>query len=142
MDHVIKLNSSVIAPSLFQADELAPFDYEEHCLRKDRLSPEERLLLAILADAVACYQGYFLSQKAHEQALFTEAEEWIFDGSTEFTSFHNICEILKIDPAYVRRGLRAWKESQLERVRVTQAKRRWRSVAHGQRSLRIAALRK
>jgi hypothetical protein len=140
MDHGVKLTSAVLAPSLFQADELAPYDYEENCRRKDRYGPEERLLFAILEDAISCYQVYLLARKDEERLLFVEAEGWIFDDGVEFISFNNICETLRIDPAYLRRGLCAWKEWQLASMcqpPVTNA--RWRTVAHGQRALRIAA---
>jgi hypothetical protein len=142
MDHVIKQIANAITPSLFQADELAPFDFQEHCLRKDRLIPEERLLLAILADAISCYQSYLLSEKPHERVLFEEAEQWISDDGAEFTSFRTVCETLKIDPAYVRRGLLSWKERRLERLPPVRKKRRWRNADYRQQSFRVAALRK
>lgn len=140
MDHGLKTYSAAaVMPSLFQADELAPYDFEENCQRKDRYGPEERLLFAILEDAVSCYQIYLLARKQPERLLFQEAEWWIFDNGAEFTSFNNICDILRIDPAYVRRGLLAWKEWRLQRTRETSARTRWRTFAHGQRSFGIAA---
>jgi hypothetical protein len=139
MDRGVKSNSAAVMPSLFQADELAPYDYEENCQRKDRYGPEERLLFAILEDAISCYQIYLLTQKQEERALFIEAERWIFDDGVEFISFNNISEILRIDPAYLRRGLLAWKEWQRKRTCQISSKGRWRTLAHGQRSLHIAA---
>lgn len=138
MDHGVKSTFAAVMPSLFQADELAPYDYEANCQRKDRYGPEERLLFAILEDAISCYQVYLLANKQEERVLFTEAERWIFDDSVEFVSFHNICDTLKIDPTYMRRGLLAWKTWQLERTRQTSSKARWRTLAHAQRSVSIA----
>jgi hypothetical protein len=139
MDHAGKTNSAAVMPSLFQADELAPYDYEENCQRKDRYGPEERLLFAILEDAVSCYQVYLLTQKPDERVLFVEAERWIFDDSVQFISFNNICDTLKMDPTYMRRGLLAWKEWQIAHACQASSKARWRTLAHGQRSLSIAA---
>jgi hypothetical protein len=138
MDHGVKTNSAAVMPSLFQADELAPYDFEENCQRKDRYGPEERLLFAILEDAISCYQMYLLAQKQPDRLLFKEAEWWIFDNSPEFISFNSICEILRVDPGYLRRGLLGWKEWRLQRACETSAKTRWRTFAHGQRSLGIA----
>jgi hypothetical protein len=139
MDHGIKSNSAAVMPSLFQADELAPYDYEENCRRTDRYGPEERLLFAILEDAISCYQICLVAQKPEERVLFSEAQRWIFDDGAEFTSFKNICETLRIDPTYLRHGLLAWKKWQLKRRRPSSSKLRWRTFAHGQRSLGIAA---
>jgi hypothetical protein len=142
MDHGLKTNVAASGPSLFQADELAPYDFEENCRRKDRYGPEERLLFAILEDAISCYQTYLLARKQPERLLFKEAEWWIFNDGAEFISFNNICDALRINPAYVRRGLRAWKEWRLQRASEASARTRWRSLAHGQRSFGIAAGRK
>jgi hypothetical protein len=139
MDHGLRANSAAVTPSLFQADELAPYDYDENCQRKDRYGPEERLLFAILEDAVSCYQVHLLGRKQEEQILFAEAESWIFDDSVEFVSFNNICDLLSINATYLRRGLLAWKEWQLARSRPPSSKTRWRTFAHGQRAFGIAA---
>ena len=127
MDHEVKSTSAVVAPSLFHADELAPYDYEENCQRKDRYGPEERLLFAILEDAVSCYQVYLFARKEEERLLFVEAEQWIFDDGVEFTSFNSICETLRIDPTYLRRGLCAWRMATGERVPAACVKR---AMAH------------
>ena len=38
---------------------------------------------------------------------FREAEEWIMRGGNDWIfSFDNVCELLGLDPEYVRRGLR------------------------------------
>jgi hypothetical protein len=43
-----------------------------------------------------------------------DAEEWIYsdDRSWPF-SFENVCDLLQINPAYLRHGLIAWKDRQL-----------------------------
>jgi hypothetical protein len=141
MDYGAKPTTAVMS-SLFQPDELAPYDFEENCQRKERFGPEERLLFAVLEDAISCYQTYMLARKPEERVLFVDAERWIFDDGVEFISFYNICDTLKIDPAYLRRGLLAWKRCQLERMLPPAAKGRWRNLTHGQRCLGIAALAK
>ena len=86
---------------------------------------EERLMLAVLQDAVDCFQEHVLAQYVWEKKLFQDAEDWIFDKNTDWPfSFENICETLQLNPDYIRRGLLVWKEAKrkttlLTNVRVT-----------------------
>jgi hypothetical protein len=73
---------------------------------------EERLMLAVLQDAVECFQEYVLAQYPGEKKLFQEAEDWILEKNTDWPfSFENICETLQLDPGYLRQGLLRWKEA-------------------------------
>jgi hypothetical protein len=73
---------------------------------------EERLMLAVLQDAVECFQEYVLAQEVREKKLFQDAQDWILEKNTEWPfSFENICEALQLNPDYIRRGLLVWKEA-------------------------------
>ncbi len=63
--------------SLFQPDSVSPAQYLETVCRKTHLEAEQELMLAILKDAVTCFQGYFAARDKKEARLFREAEEWI-----------------------------------------------------------------
>jgi hypothetical protein len=95
---------------------------------------EEALMLAVLADAVDCFQKYVLAVGPREQKLFRDAEAWILEPNGEWIfSFQNICEALELNPDYVRHGLLQWKQKQIDRfIRARQVpKRRYgRNVAH------------
>ncbi len=97
---------------MFEPDTLLPEQYFTLLGRKP-LQGEKRLLLAMLEDAVHCFQTYLLAKKPHERRLFQEAEEWIVstDGLW-FFSFENICDVLGINPSRMREALKAWKEEQ------------------------------
>ena len=100
--------------SLFQPDTLLPAQYLETFRRKAPLEPERRLMLAVLEDAIACFQKYIFARDSRRRVLFREAEEWIVEeGSDWLFSFENICEVLGFDPQYVREGLIRWKEEKL-----------------------------
>ena len=43
---------------------------------------EERLMLAVLQDAVECFQANVLSEQPWEHKLFQEAQDWIPDKNT------------------------------------------------------------
>ena len=100
--------------SLFQPDTLLPAQYLETFRRKAPLEPEKRLMLSVLEDAVACFQKHLFSRDPRGRALFRDAEEWIVEeGSDWLFSFENICEVLGLDPQYVRQGLLRWKQRSL-----------------------------
>ena len=97
---------------MFEPDTLLPEQYFSLLGRKP-LQGEKRLLLAMLEDAVHCFQTYLLAKKPHERRLFQESEEWI--NSTDglwFFSFENICDVLCINPGRMRNALKEWKEEQ------------------------------
>jgi hypothetical protein len=73
---------------------------------------EERLMLAVLQDAVECFQQCALSEQPFEKKLFQEAENWILSKNSDWIfSFENICETLQLNPDYIRRGLLVWKQA-------------------------------
>ncbi|HEX9453346.1 MAG TPA: hypothetical protein VGA27_03275 [Candidatus Binatia bacterium] len=98
--------------SLFQPDTLLPDQFLDTFKRKLHLEPEKKLMLAILEDATACYQKYTFARDSKGKALFRETEDWVFaKGDQGVFSFDSVCEILSLDPDYVRRGLAEWKRS-------------------------------
>ena len=103
--------------SMFQPDSLLPVQYFENFRRKVQTEPEKRLLLAVLEDALACYQKHFSSRGGRGMRLFRETEEWIFrEDSTRPFSFTNICEVVGFDPQYIRSGLLKWREMKIEEI--------------------------
>lgn len=113
---------------MFEPDTLLPEQYFTLLGRKP-LQGEKRLLLAMLEDAVHCFQTYLLAKKPHERRLFQEAEEWI--DSTDalwFFSFENICDVIGINPSRMRDALKAWKEEQT--LRYVQQSEALVDVAH------------
>jgi hypothetical protein len=103
--------------SLFQPDTLLPEQYLDTFRRKLHLEPEKKLMLAVLEDAIACFQKYILARDGKGKILFQETEEWVLDGNGDWLfSFANVCDTLGFDPDYVRRGLLEWKAKKLEGV--------------------------
>lgn len=100
--------------SLFQPDTLLPDQYLETFRRKAPLEPERKLMLAVLEDAIACFQKYLFARDGKSRTMFREAEDWILEeGGDWLFCFENICEVLGMDPRYVRQGLLRWKEKKL-----------------------------
>lgn len=69
--------------------------------------PEAALMLAVLEEALTCFQYQFYIRRDKAQRLARDAEAWFFsDDSSWPFAFVNICAVLHLDPNYIRRGLR------------------------------------
>lgn len=76
------------------------------------LEPEKRLMLAVLEDAVICFQENLFARDKKKRQLFLETEQWIFEErSSRLFAFDNLCQAVDLNPRYIRRGLRRWQES-------------------------------
>ena len=85
--------------------------------KKEAWEAEERLMLAVLVNAVECFQRYVLAQNHLDKKLFREAEDWIFKTNSHWLfSFESICETLELDPYYLRWVLLHWKKTRTSRA--------------------------
>ena len=100
--------------SLFQPDTLFPAQYFDTVRRKANSEPEKKLMLAILEDAIDCFQKYIFARDGRGKGIFREAEDWILEeNSDRLFSFETVCDALGFNPSYVRQGLLRWKEMKL-----------------------------
>jgi len=100
--------------SLFQPDTLLPAQYFDTFRRKANSEPEKKLMLAILEDAIDCFQKYIFARDGRGKGIFREAEDWILEeNSDRLFSFETVCDALGFNPSYVRQGLLRWKEMAL-----------------------------
>lgn len=104
-------------PSLFEPDTLLPVQYFEAMRRKHLLEGEKRLILSVLEDGIECFMKYVDATTNKGQRLFRDAEEWINLRDKQWIfSFDNVCDMLDINPDYMRRGLHDWKEKKLAQL--------------------------
>jgi|SRR5581483_6043482 len=69
--------------------------------------PEAALMLAVLEEALTCFQYQFYLRRDKAQRLARDAEAWFFSDEADWPfAFVNICAVLRLDPSYIRRGLR------------------------------------
>ncbi len=79
-------------------------------------TPEIRLIAAVLEDAIDCYLKYCSAKTRRGKRIFTEAAQWIFNRDEDWLfGFNNICEMLKLDPDYIRRVLNAQERLRLNK---------------------------
>jgi hypothetical protein len=110
-------NSNVA--NLLEPDVLVPHDYLRTQLRSLPAEPEQVLLLAVLKDGIETFQRLLNAKTTAGKRQFRETEEWIWsDESDRVFSFIHVCEMLGLDPDYLRRGLRIWSVSDRRQVAV------------------------
>ena len=69
------------------------------------LEGERRLMLAVLEDAVSCFQKYAGATRPRNKRLFQEAEEWFMDEEASWVfSFEAICTVLGYRSASIFAG--------------------------------------
>lgn len=123
-------------PRLFEPNTLLPSQFFTALQRRSARTPEQRLMFAILFDAVSVYCRERDPATSKERRLLRETERWI--RSTDRTwvfSFLRICDALDLDASYIRRGLRDLRDS---RKRAGAAARIHALGAHMQNEQRLA----
>lgn len=99
---------------IFQPDVLLPSQFFASMKRKVPREPEYRLIVAVLQDAIECFQKHLFARDHKARLLFEDAAEWLASDDREWPySFVSICEVLNLNPDYLRGGLQMWQESQL-----------------------------
>jgi hypothetical protein len=124
-------------PGLFEPDTLLPIQYFEAMRKKHLLEGEKRLILSVLEDAIECFMKCIDASTSKGQRLFRDADEWIAHEDKRWVfSFDNVCDMLDINPEYMRMGLRKWKDKRLDAI----AHRRAQMVLEAERAAAEAAL--
>ncbi|HEY1270130.1 MAG TPA: hypothetical protein VGH16_22925 [Candidatus Binatia bacterium] len=100
--------------SLFQPDILIPGQFLATTKSKTHRDPEQRLMLAVLEDAVWCFQNGLRAKDKKKQDLSREAEEWLMEEESQWLfSFNEICDLLGLEARYIRKRLVLWKTESL-----------------------------
>ena len=103
---------------IFEPDVLLPIQYFAALKRKRFSSGEHRLLIAIMQDAVECFQKHIHARDSKRRQLYLDAESWISSDDYAGTfSFNNVCDLLGMSPEYLRQGLIDWRDRERTRRR-------------------------
>jgi hypothetical protein len=79
--------------------------------------PEERLMFAVLEDALESFQQYCAAKNGTRRRLFQNAERWFFAPSSGWVfDFESICSVLRLEPDYVRKGLVQLRQRELAKT--------------------------
>jgi hypothetical protein len=89
---------------MMQPDIILP---SQHFGPRRKQAPEQRLMIAVLHDALDCVDKYRFATSARSRRLFHEAKQWFFADDIKWPySFECICGVLDLDPNAVRQRLR------------------------------------
>jgi hypothetical protein len=88
---------------------------EQFFAERDKFGePVERLMFAVLNDAIRCFQSNVGVQRPQERRLMEETKDWLFSlsGDAPF-SYESICEVLQINAPRLRQALLRWRDQKL-----------------------------
>ncbi len=113
----------ILMPSLLEylsPDLTLPEQYFEKQRNDDGMGAEKSLMYAVLKDGIRCFYKHVGATRRKYRKMSAEAEEWILEDTWDYPfSFRVICDTLGIDSDCLRARLVDWKDSELERRRVT-----------------------
>ena len=79
----------------------------QHFGPRRKQAPEQRLMIAVLHDALDCLEKYRFATGRHGRRLFHDAKQWFLADEPEWPySFECICGVLDLDSNAVRQRLR------------------------------------
>jgi len=97
-----------------QAEAVLPIQFYGGRRGTRSTEPLRRLMVAMLFDAVRCFQTKFESRQPARQQEFAEVQSWLFsDKDNGPFSFKAVCDGLEIDPQAIRKGLTDWQQQKL-----------------------------
>ena len=83
-----------------------PEEFFDSRVKLTTVSPETALMYAVLEDAFLCLHKQFETEQRFIQRA-REAEEWFFsDDSRWLFSFVSVCDVLELQPQYIRKRLK------------------------------------
>lgn len=93
------------ADSFSASDLILPSQFFE-LVGKNRFSCEQRLMLAVLADAINILHDWRTSGSVRKRRLFADAVRWVTTRENNVAfSFDNVCDALEINSEALRRRL-------------------------------------
>lgn len=118
--------------SIFVPDVITPEQFYDMRRDDSAIAPVKRLMMAVLEDALRCFQNNADAKGGPRKRLFADAEQWLCGevGDGPF-SFETVCETLGIEPQFLRAGLKEWRNQQLAGVSTRRLARRSPVVRSG-----------
>ncbi|HKA28316.1 MAG TPA: hypothetical protein VKH82_02995 [Candidatus Binatia bacterium] len=115
MTRLLREMSDELLPSLFEPHIILPVQFFTQLQRSSAWTGEQRLMAAILDDAIAicCKPNPPTTSKG--RTLLRETLRWVRSNDRRWIfSFFRICEMLDVDPSAIRRGIRIRRGEEVE----------------------------
>jgi hypothetical protein len=114
------------AQSLLSPVLILPEQFCATSSRSYKMRGEIALMCAVLEEAIESFRRYSVVPGRRPQRLAREAEEWILSTHPQWPfSYVNICAALGLNPEYVRKWARQWRQ---QHPPIPPQKRKRRSV--------------
>lgn len=111
--------------------------FQDRELAETSKEPENRLMLAVLEEALVTFQRGLNSPVPERRKRFFEVDRWVASIDTDWPfSFENICSTLRIDPDYIRSGLHTLKCQALSRRSMLRGRKLRRERIYDRRAWR------
>ena len=89
-----------------------------------RMMAEYGLVEAVLREAIREYQKFAGQQGRRGSRLFREVHEWFLEDDRKWDfSFINVCQILDLEPGYIRTGLKMWSDRNVRQAAAQELRR-------------------
>jgi hypothetical protein len=100
--------------------------------RPQEMMAEYGLVEAVLREAIREYQKCAGQRGRRSSRLFREVHQWFSEDDRKWDfSFINVCQILDLEPTYIRTGLKIWSDRNVGAIVVTEpAKTRTKRRRH------------
>jgi hypothetical protein len=101
---------------LLEPNTILPIQFFSH-RGTSRWTGEQRLMAAILEDAIAVYSKSSAPKGSNARQVLRETERWLRSRDRTWTfSFLRVCEMLSLDPVAILRALRERRDRQSAQV--------------------------
>jgi hypothetical protein len=115
MMRLMREMSEELLPSLFEPHIILPVQFSTRLQRTAARTGEQRLIAAILEDAIAICCKPNPPKTSKGRTVLRESLRWVRSNDRKWLfSFLRICEMLDVDPGAIRRGIRIRRGEEVE----------------------------
>jgi len=115
MMRLMREMSEELLPSLFEPHIILPVQFSTRLQRTAARTGEQRLIAAILEDAIAICCKPNPPKTSKGRTVLRESLRWVRSNDRKWLfSFLRICEMLDMDPGAIRRGIRIRRGEEVE----------------------------
>jgi hypothetical protein len=115
MMRLMREMSEELLPSLFEPHIILPVQFSTRLQRSAARTGEQRLIAAILEDAIAICCKPNPPKTSKGRTVLRESLRWVRSNDRKWLfSFLRICEMLDVDPGAIRRGIRIRRGEEVE----------------------------
>jgi hypothetical protein len=83
VDSILELLAEEALAPLIQPDNVASAEYFKIYEKTTGLEPERKLMLAVLQDAIRCFQNFLFATDKRWKEMLNQAEEWFNERGNE-----------------------------------------------------------